>query len=88
MTQLPLSLDSETWVQDSIDLLRGHLQFSQGFEFSADWLHDVLDAPPHHNAFGALFRAMKAQKLIEFVGYHQSTRKKRNGSVNGVWRVR
>lgn len=51
--------------------------------------HEVLDLgvpdPDHPNRWGALFRAADAAGLIRPIGYQQSTRPSRHGSVVRVW---
>lgn len=84
-TQLEFSVPVETWIEESIARLSS---WHSGFEFTADWLHEVLRDPPHHNAYGGLINAMLKRNLIEHAGYTKSQRPGRNGSLIRVWRVR
>ena len=77
---------SDGWWVDCAD--RALTWWAQsGMEFTVDDI-EILGVPPadHPNRVGALFRSASQRGVIEPVGYRNSTRPSRHGSVIRVWR--
>lgn len=80
----PAALDDLTWSDDAQDWLR--LWAASGLTFTAEDMRRCFRLPPTPNMTGAAFKAACAQKLIEPIGFVESTTPSRNGAVIRVWR--
>ena len=80
----PAALDDLAWSDDALDWLRAW--GASGLTFTAEDMRRSFRQPHNPNQTGAAFKAACALKLIEPIGFVESTTPSRNGAVIRVWR--
>lgn len=80
----PAALEDTDWAADAQDWLRAWA--ASGLTFTAEDMRRAFRPPAHPNQTGTAFKIACAAKLIEPIGFVESTTPSRNGAVIRVWR--
>jgi hypothetical protein len=79
---------NDIWKQEATATV--HLLIKRGNDFSADDVHEILEAKgvfTHNNsALGAIFQKFSRQGYIRFIRHTNSTRRSRHSATVRIWR--